>query len=144
MYVFFSSLKIQLRFWFVFFFLNSRLNSKLKLNSMTAGAQQTMRRTMEKFSNTTRFALACNQSTKIIEPIQVQQFFGALNFFCFCFCFNFVFFKSRCAILRYTRLSDEQILKRVMEVIEAGLKKRKEFLFWNNFNIENIRENNIW
>eukprot|EP00743_Colponemidia_sp_Colp-15_P006626 GILK01007143.1.p1 GENE.GILK01007143.1~~GILK01007143.1.p1 ORF type:complete len:365 (+),score=39.53 GILK01007143.1:51-1097(+) len=65
-------------------------------DSMTEGAQQALRRTMEIYSSTTRFALACNQSTKIIEPIQ-----------------------SRCAILRYTRLQDEQILHRLLEVIEA-------------------------
>ena len=60
---------------------------------MTNAAQQALRRTMEIYSNSTRFALACNQSTKIIEPIQ-----------------------SRAAILRYTRLSDEQILSRLKTV----------------------------
>lgn len=65
-------------------------------DSMTAGAQQALRRIMEIHSNTTRFALACNNSSKIIEPIQ-----------------------SRCAILRYGRLSSEQILRRLLEVCEA-------------------------
>jgi DNA polymerase III delta prime subunit len=32
---------------------------------MTTGAQQALRRTMELYSNTTRFALACNTSTKV-------------------------------------------------------------------------------
>jgi replication factor C subunit 2/4 len=40
---------------------------------------------MEIYSSTTRFALACNLSEKIIEPIQ-----------------------SRCAILRYSKLTDTQ------------------------------------
>jgi replication factor C subunit 2/4 len=65
-------------------------------NSMTAGAQQALRRTMEIYSNTTRFAFACNQSNKIIEPLQ-----------------------SRCAILRYARLTDAQILKRLLEICKA-------------------------
>ncbi|CAE6493382.1 unnamed protein product [Rhizoctonia solani] len=64
-------------------------------DSMTTGAQQAMRRTMEIFSSTTRFALACNQANKIIEPIQ-----------------------SRCAVLRYAKLRDEEVLKRLLEVCE--------------------------
>lgn len=63
---------------------------------MTTGAQQALRRTMEIYSNTTRFALACNTSSKIIEPIQ-----------------------SRCAIVRFSRLTDQEILGRLMVVIQA-------------------------
>jgi replication factor C subunit 2/4 len=65
-------------------------------DSMTSGAQQALRRTMEIYSNTTRFAFACNQSNKIIEPLQ-----------------------SRCAILRYSRLTDAQVVHRLMQIIEA-------------------------
>eukprot|EP00794_Sanderia_malayensis_P013976 gene13976-15434_t len=64
-------------------------------DSMTEGAQQALRRTMEIYSKTTRFALACNQSGKIIEAIQ-----------------------SRCAVLRYSKLSDAQILERLLDVCE--------------------------
>jgi replication factor C subunit 2/4 len=45
---------------------------------------------MEIHSSTTRFALACNQSSKIIEPIQ-----------------------SRCAIVRFLKLTNEEVLKQV-------------------------------
>lgn len=48
---------------------------------------------MEIYSNTTRFALACNMSNKIIEPIQ-----------------------SRCAILRYSKLRDAEVMKRLQEI----------------------------
>nr|WCZ58474.1 replication factor C subunit 2 [Andalucia godoyi] len=64
-------------------------------DSMTTEAQQALRRIMEIYAPTTRFALACNTSSKVIEPIQ-----------------------SRCAILRYSRLSDVEMLKRIMEVVE--------------------------
>ena len=63
---------------------------------MTSGAQQALRRTMEIYSNTTRFAFACNQSNKIIEPLQ-----------------------SRCAILRYAKLTDAQVVQRLVQIIEA-------------------------
>ena len=62
---------------------------------MTDGAQQALRRIMELYSNTTRFALACNTSEKIIEPIQ-----------------------SRCAMLRFSRLSDAQIVSKLLRVCE--------------------------
>lgn len=64
-------------------------------DSMTDGAQQALRRTMEIYSHTTRFALACNNTEEIIEPIQ-----------------------SRCAMLRYGKLTDAQILAKVLQVCE--------------------------
>ncbi|RKP22322.1 P-loop containing nucleoside triphosphate hydrolase protein [Syncephalis pseudoplumigaleata] len=64
-----------------------------RADSVTLGAQQALRHTMEIYSNTTRFALACNMSSKIIEPIQ-----------------------SRCAMLRFDRLSDEEMTKRLLEI----------------------------
>ncbi|VDO22538.1 unnamed protein product [Brugia timori] len=67
-----------------------------EVDSMTEGAQQALRRTMEIYSKTTRFTLACNQSGKVIEPIQ-----------------------SRCAILRFSKLSEEQIVKRLLQICEA-------------------------
>jgi len=64
-------------------------------DSMTTAAQQAMRRTMELFSQTTRFALACNISSKIIEPIQ-----------------------SRCAILRFGRVGNEDMKRRLEDILK--------------------------
>lgn len=49
---------------------------------------------MTEFSSTTRFALACNDSSKLIEPIQ-----------------------SRCAIVRFTKLNDQEVLRNLNRVV---------------------------
>ena len=63
---------------------------------LTTGSQQALRRIMEIYSNTTRFALACNESHKLIEAIQ-----------------------SRCVMLRYGKLQDSDVLARCEHVVAA-------------------------
>ena len=65
-------------------------------DSMTGSAQQALRMIMTEYTTSTRFALACNDSSKIIEAIQ-----------------------SRCAILRFTRLADADILQRLITIAQA-------------------------
>ena len=62
-------------------------------DQMTGPAQTALRRIMETSSRTSRFILICNQSNKIIEPIQ-----------------------SRCAIFRFSRL-DKQAMKEHLQCI---------------------------
>jgi replication factor C subunit 2/4 len=95
-------------------------------DNMTTAAQQALRRIMEIYSDSTRFALACNISSKIIEPIQ-----------------------SRCAILRFGRLSDEEVLKRLREVLakecvpynDRGL---EALIFTADGDMRQVREPRQW
>jgi replication factor C small subunit len=76
-------------------------------DNMTSDAQSALRRTMEKYTETCRFILACNYSGRIIEPIQ-----------------------SRCALFRFTPLPTERIVESLhhiaknegLKATEAGLK----------------------
>jgi len=62
-------------------------------DAMTEAAQQALRRIIEIYSKTTRFAFACNIFDKIIEPIQ-----------------------SRCAVVRFNRLSDDQLRSKMLKI----------------------------
>ena len=65
-------------------------------DALTREAQQALRRTMEMFTQTCRFILSCNYSSKLIDPIQ-----------------------SRCSIFRFKLLSKEDIA----EIVNVIAKK---------------------
>lgn len=65
-------------------------------DALTQEAQQALRRTMESYTNVSRFILICNWSSKIIEPIQ-----------------------SRCAVFRFRALAESDIRKYIERVAEG-------------------------
>ncbi|MFH1054178.1 MAG: replication factor C small subunit [Candidatus Woesearchaeota archaeon] len=65
-------------------------------DALTKEAQQALRRTMENYTQTTRFILSANYSSKIIDPIQ-----------------------SRCAMFRFKPLPKEDIKNIIMKIAES-------------------------
>jgi DNA polymerase III delta prime subunit len=65
------------------------------LTHNTSDAQGALRRTMEQFSNNTRFILSCNYSSQIIDPIQ-----------------------SRCAVFRFSPLGDDAVEAQIRQIAE--------------------------
>jgi replication factor C small subunit len=75
-------------------------------DALTSDAQSALRRTMEQFSNNTRFVLSCNYSSQIIDPIQ-----------------------SRCAVFRFAPLADEAVADQIRAMAaEEGIELTEEGL----------------
>ncbi|MEM3781586.1 MAG: replication factor C small subunit [Candidatus Micrarchaeaceae archaeon] len=62
-------------------------------DALTPEAQHALRRTMEKYSETTRFIFSANYASKIIEPIQ-----------------------SRCIVLRFRPLNEDQVREYIKRI----------------------------
>lgn len=72
-------------------------------DALTPEAQAALRRTMERYTQTCRFILSCNYSSKIIEPIQ-----------------------SRCAVFRFRPLKAVDIKRYLLRIAEAEKKEITE------------------
>jgi replication factor C subunit 2/4 len=74
-----------------------------EVDSMTSTAQQALRRIIELHAMSTRFVMACNTSTKIIEAIQ-----------------------SRCSVIRFGRINADDMKIRLEQICEIEKIKHTE------------------
>lgn len=77
-------------------------------DALTQEAQQALRRTMENYTNTCRFIMSCNYSSKIIDPIQSR-----------CVVFRFKLLEKKDIISVIKRISDKEKIKITEEALET-------------------------
>ncbi|CEP63158.1 replication factor C subunit 2 LALA0_S07e03708g [Lachancea lanzarotensis] len=88
-------------------------------DSMTADAQSALRRTMETFSNVTRFCLICNYVTRIIDPLASR-----------CSKFRFKSLDASNALGRLQHVAtqeslnlEDNVLEKIMDVSQGDLRR---------------------
>ncbi len=77
-------------------------------DALTTEAQQALRRTMENYTNTCRFIMSCNYSSKIIDPIQSR-----------CVVFRFKLLEKKDIISVIKRISENEKLKITDDALES-------------------------
>jgi len=78
-----------------------------EMDSMTATAQKSLRVMMEEYTKTTRFALACNHPSNIIDAIL-----------------------SRCSVVRFNKIADRDMAARFVSIC------KKENVFYDSLGID--------